>query len=110
MLAGKLRHRVTLLQPVQRGGEVGETITTWSPVAVVWAEIRDLSGREWYEAQQLPEGEVTTDIIIRYRPGVTRLMRVAHGTRMYDVVAVLDRDGHKKMLVLKCKEALQHGS
>lgn len=103
MAAGALRQRVTLLRPVQRGGVVGETLTTWSIVAVVWAQIKDLSGREWYEAQQLPEGDLSTDIIIRYRPDVVRQMRVGHGSRFYDIVAVLDKDSHRKILNLKCR-------
>lgn len=109
MPAGMLRHRVTLLQPVHRPGVIGETLTTWSAVAVVWAEIRELSGREWYEAQQLPEGDVSTDIIIRYRADVTRQMRVVYGSQTYDIVAVLDRDGRKKQLILKCREVTAHG-
>lgn len=105
MGSGALRHRVTLLQLVQRDGALGEVTASWSPVAVVWAQVRDLSGREWYEARQLPEGEVSTEVTIRFRAGVTRTMRVLHGTRTYDIIAVLDRDGGRKFLGLMCREA-----
>lgn len=104
MAAGKLRNRVLLQRLVQRSGVPGETLISWTVIAAIWAEIRDLTGREWYEAQQLPEGDVTTDIIIRYRADVTRQMRVTHGADIYDIVAVLDRDGRREWLTLKCRE------
>lgn len=106
MLIGALRQRVTLLQLVQRDGALGETLSSWSPVAVVWAQVKDLSGREWYEAQQLPEGDVSVEITIRFRAGLTRTMRIQHGAKTYDVIAVLDRDGQKKFLRLMCREVL----
>lgn len=105
-VAGRLRHRVTLQRLEQQRNALGEALDTWVPLASVWAEVRDLSGREWYEARQLPEGDVSTTIIIRHRSDVRRTMRVIFGARVFDIVAVLDKDGRGRMLQLMCREVV----
>lgn len=72
MQAGKLRHRVTLQEPVkEQNPTTGAVINTWRDVATIWAEVYPLSAREFIAAQA-SQGEITTRITIRYRAGVTR--------------------------------------
>lgn len=104
MRAGLLRNRVTLQKLIQERNEIGEAVETWVTVAHVWAEIRALSGREWYEARQLPEGEISTTIVIRFREDIDRTMRILHNARKFNIVSVLDPDGRKKQLQLMCLE------
>ncbi len=71
MQAGKLRHRVTLQEPVKEQNPItGAVINTWRDIATIWAEVAALSAREFIAAQA-SQGEVTTRITIRYREGVT---------------------------------------
>ena len=105
-MIGNFRHRVTLLSLLQQDGALGEVTTSWTPLTQIWAQVKDLSGREWYEARQLPEGEVSTEITVRFRADIGRTMRIQHGTTIYEIVAVLDRDGRRKFLRLMCREAV----
>jgi SPP1 family predicted phage head-tail adaptor len=67
MQAGKLRHRITLQEPVkEQNPTTGAVINTWRDVATLWAEVAPLSAREFIAAQA-SQGEVTTRITIRYR-------------------------------------------
>jgi len=102
--AGELNRRIRLERLIQTRSPLGEVIESWALVAVVWAQVLSLSGREWHEARQLPEGEVSTAITIRYRPDVERTMRVVHGDTVLTIEAVLDKDGRRRMLQLMCRE------
>lgn len=89
MRAGTLRQRVTIQdKSVVRDTYGAETIT-WTEVATVWAAVEPLQGREYLEARQTT-AEVSTRIRIRYRSGITPEMRVEFGTRVYEILAVID--------------------
>lgn len=114
MQAGRLRHRVNIEQPVETQNEIGEPITTWQVFAEnVPAAIEPLSGREFYAAQQ-EQSDVTTRIRIRWRRGVTELMRLVHVTDattspeevdVYDIEAALpDQRTGRRELQLMCKK------
>lgn len=52
MQAGKLRHRVTIQEPVMvQNPETGAVNKTWQDIATVWAEVSPLSAREFIAAQ-----------------------------------------------------------
>ncbi len=104
MNPGDLRHRVTIqrLDPTTRD-EYKAVIPSWGPVVTVWAAVESVSGREAFIAQQVMQ-QSTHRITIRYRSDVTATMRVAHGDRLYDIKAALDRDGRRRWLQLLCEE------
>lgn len=128
MQAGRLRHRITLQVPVAEQDSFGEPITIWQDWAEsVPAAIEPLNGREFYAAQQ-EQSDVTTRIRIRWRPGVTELMRAVHTvvtdpntsppttkTDVYDIEAPLpDQRSGRRELVLMCRlrgaEGFQSGT
>jgi SPP1 family predicted phage head-tail adaptor len=68
----------------------GQPITEWVDIGpAVWADIRDVSGRE-FVAAGAERSEVTTKIYIWRRSDVTAAMRVLRGEVAYAVKAVLD--------------------
>lgn len=113
MQAGRLRHRIDLQFPVDEQDSSGEPITIWQDFATnVPSEIAALQGREFYAAQQ-EQSDVTTRIRIRWRKGVTELMRAVHtvtddtGTQtdIYDIEAALpDQKSGRRELVLMCRK------
>lgn len=103
MRAGQLRHRVTIQAQTTTQDEYGQPVQTWSDVATVWASVEDLSGREFFAAQQIA-AEVTTRVTIRYRAGIEPDMRVIAGGRTLDIRSVQDPDGRRRQLVLMCRE------
>lgn len=103
MNAGALRHRITLQQPIETQDEFGEVVITWQDVASVWAEVADLSGREFFAAMQTVS-EITTRVRLRHRSDVETRWRMVVGARVLDIQAVIDPDGRKRELLLLCRE------
>jgi phage head-tail adaptor, putative, SPP1 family len=103
MRAGELRHRVTFqkrdVDPATGG------LTDWVDYVTVWAKVEDLSRRDYFQAQMLGEASlVTARITIRWRPDINPHMRVRFGGRVFDIKAVLDPDGRRRMLQIMCAE------
>lgn len=110
MQAGKLRHRVTLQEPVKvQNPTTGAVINTWRDVSTIWAEVSPLSAREFIAAQA-SQGEISTRITIRYRPGVTRKHRILFRGAIYNIEGVLpDPKSGREYLTLTCSEGVNDG-
>ena len=102
MQSGKLRHPV-VLQVRTTSRDHGSVIETWGTLASVWAEVRPLEGRELYAAQQV-NAELTTQIRIRFTQNFNTINRVLFGSRVYDVLSVVNPDERNRELVLQCRE------
>lgn len=100
---GKLRHRITIQRQVNEVNDYGAPVTIWKNVATVWADIRPLSGREYFSAQQV-QSEVTTQIWIRYHQGIVPTMRIKFGKRLFAIVSVINAQERNITLQLLCKE------
>lgn len=72
----------------------------------MWAAITDLTGHQ-YVAAGGKQNPVQTQIKIRHRDGVTPSMRVVHGTVVYGIDAVLERDRH--WMILMCTKGVPNG-
>lgn len=104
-LSQRLNKRVTIQQKSTTPDEIGQPIETWTNFVTagdgkVWAEVNDVSGRE-YVAAGANQSAVLTKITIRYRAGVVSSMRVLHGTDTYSIEAALQQ-GPRDMLLM-CK-------
>ena len=105
MRIGTLRRRVSLEKLVKAENEYNELVPTWVEEAKLWAEVEDLRGRDFHIARQVPAGEVTTRVGIRYRPGIDRKKnRIVDGSRILKIEAVLEPEGRRRKLELMCKE------
>lgn len=105
MNIGKLRHRITLLKQVNEVNDYGASVQTWRTVATVWAEVRPLSGREYFSAQQV-QSEVTTQIWLRYIDGIKPSMKVKFANREFEILSVLNTQERDVSLQLMCKETV----
>lgn len=103
MNIGKLRHRITLLRQVNEVNDYGASTQTWKRVATVWADVRPLSGREYFSAQQV-QSEVTTQIWLRHIDGIKPTMKVKFGKREFEILSVLNIQERDVSLQLMCKE------
>jgi SPP1 family predicted phage head-tail adaptor len=95
IVAGKLDRRIALRVATQGADDFGSPVETWADLAVVWAEKRDLRGREFYQANA-DNAEIETVFRIRWRSDVSPLNRIAYDGRDYDIVSVAEigrRDG-----------------
>ena len=103
--AGDLRQYITLLEPtVTMNGNRRET--TWTEHGA-WAGKRDVSAREYFEAQAY-HAEDTITYVIRWRDDVTAGWRVRHHGVTYDISEVNRLGYMEDFMTLKCRSV--HGS
>jgi len=105
MNAGKLRHRLTILSPSEEQGATGDVTTSWLVVAVTWASIEPLSGREIMVAQQ-PVGEATHRVRMRYRAGIGHDYRLQFGERIFEIVSIGNIEERNAEYEILCREAI----
>jgi SPP1 family predicted phage head-tail adaptor len=104
MRAGQLRHQVVLQRrTVTRSAGHAAMAETWTNWQTVWAKIEPLSGRELLQAQQT-QAETTHEIVIRYVSELTPRDRVRFGTRVFEILSIINRDERNEMLTLQCVE------
>jgi SPP1 family predicted phage head-tail adaptor len=103
MNAGRLRHRITIQEPVTARNGYGEAITTWTAVATVWASVEPLSGREYFAAEHV-QSEVTHRVRMRWQSGITPDMRVLFNGRVLKIDAVINYGERRTDLQLMCQE------
>lgn len=106
MRAGDLRHRVTIQKRAapQTQNSAGEITTVWSTVATVWAAVEPQSGTEGLE-QDARVAQVSHLVRIRRRTDVTPAMRALEGTRVLEILGVLDANKPGEMR-LQCREVV----
>ncbi len=107
-MIGKLRHRLKIQAAAPTEDPYGGRSDPWAKpvtVATVWGRIESLRGRERMHAMQL-EDRVTHRVRIRYRDDVTAQQRLVIGSRVFNIRAVIDRDGRRRWLELLCEEGV----
>lgn len=103
VLAGNMRQRIRIEQPVVVPDGLGGGTRSWQTLTTVWAEIHTLSGDERFDAGKLAS-TVTHRITLRWRNDITPEMRVVFGTRIFAIRAVLERDGKRRSVELVTEE------
>jgi len=109
--AGKLRHRVTIESRTdQQDPDYGGITPKWTAVHEnVWAAIEPISGREFI-AGDAKQSQIIARITIRYKADITASHRIVHGTKIYNIEAVLpDKDSGIEFLTLPCSEGVNEG-
>ena len=96
---GALRHRLVLESAARVPDGGGGATRTWTTLAELWAAIDPIKGTESVVAEAVA-GRVLFSIHIRYRTDVTPAMRFRLGTRIFEILAVLDADDRRRFL--KC--------
>jgi len=97
--AGNLRHLIDIQQAIEIKDAYGAVTETWISVGKVRAGIYQLSGREYFAAQQI-NSEINAKLVIRYLGGLTTKMRAVEPgtTRSFDLQAIIDKAGMRREL------------
>lgn len=103
MLAGKLKHRISLQSATTAKNTFGEDVQTWATYATVWAEVTPLNGRELLYAQQA-SSETSYRVSIRYNSSVAPTNRLVWGSKTLEVTAVINVGADNRELELMCRE------
>ena len=106
-LMGEMRQRIALQAKSITKSE-GIPLESWITVATVWAAVSDISGKEYFQAGAM-QSEVTTRIRIRYQTGINSSMRVLYGSRVFQILSVIDKDERHRVIELMCKEVIPGG-
>lgn len=107
MRAGRLRDRVTVQMPIHTRNDFSEEVTTWESGATFAAEVKDLNGKEYFDAKQI-NADISVQVICRYRFGIKPEYRLkTRSGRVLEIVAPpLDKTGKKREMLLLCKEII----
>ena len=106
MKAGRLRHEITIQQVSETKDTYGGVDKSWSTFATVRAEIKPLSGREYFANEQ-QNSTISHKVAIRYLAGVTAKMRVLFGSRTLEIVSPpINFEERNIEMVLMCREVI----
>ncbi len=108
MSAGEFRHRVKLQQRSKTEDDLGQQVLAWSDVAMLWAKVEQLSGRELMTASA-ERAENTARITVRFRPDIVEKMRILYGAIIYDITSVSDIEGRRIRLEIMVKTGVSNG-
>jgi SPP1 family predicted phage head-tail adaptor len=109
--AGTLRNRIVLQSPMISRGVDASEFKQWNDDATVWAMIDTQGGRQFNQARMV-NAELTHEITIRWRSGVSPLMRIRYddpksSARYFDIRSVVNPENEKRhMLLLHCVELI----
>ncbi len=94
MRAGELRDYVEFQRNTPTQGDSGEEIDSWAHFMYAWVKLREVDGDEHLTGLQLR---------MRYAD-VVHTDRVLFGSRIFDIVSVLDTQGRGRELTLELRE------
>lgn len=104
--AGKLRHRLVILEPEEeQDSDTGEITRTWAELATVWGAFEPLSTRERLSAGSVKD-DTSVRMTIRFRDDVLAEMRVLFRERYYEIVGppLADPESGREHLTLMLKQ------
>ena len=111
ILAGRLRHRLTIQKPVISQNDIGEEIIVWTDVQTVWAAIYPVKGSEALRANQIL-AEMDTRINIRNPSFLDELnakWRGIHKNTIYDFVSIANIETGNELIEIMAKSGLNNG-
>jgi SPP1 family predicted phage head-tail adaptor len=104
--AGKLRHRLTILELTsEQDSDTGEMQDTWSELATVWGSFTPFSVRERLTAASVND-QTSVRAVIRYRSDILPEMRISFREKTYEIVGppLPDADSGLEYLTLMLRE------
>ena len=100
MKAGLLRHRVDLQSRIDTVDEIGQPSTSWITTAMLWGDVRYLTGLGALKAGADTSVSKCT-IRLRHRP-LNAGQRIVYGNEVFEIEAVLP-DGKKSFIDAICR-------
>ena len=105
MRAGKLRHQITIQRLTGVRDSSGAETDTWETFKTVWASIEpSTGGAEMFLMGQQFQGVTTARICLRYTAGITPKYRVSFCGRLFDILAVHNKEERSREIELVVKE------
>lgn len=103
MRAGKLKHSITVERYTLTRNDFGEMIEEWSDLFSTRAEIKPLTGKEYF-ASNMQVSEMTHKITFRYSQQVKTSDRVLFDGRYFDITSVANINEANRVIEILTKE------
>ena len=107
-MVGDKRHLLTFETRAEALDVYGEATLTYTTLATVWGKLEAVTARERFESQQ-NRSEVSHKITVRYGSSYAGLKaedRITLGSRVFDIVQPIDREGRTRELEILALERL----
>lgn len=104
--AGKLRHRITLQTATETNVD-GNPVKSWSSVGTFWAFVQPISGSESTTSSKQVQADTTHNVTMRCVAAINSGDRFLFGSRVLQIVSVVNEDELNSVLKIICKET--HG-
>lgn len=103
MNPGKLNRKVEIMELTKVPDGSGGYEDAFLPIKKVWANIKPIYGKEYYEAQQA-QAQISHRITIRYNSVVNRAHIISFDNKLYDIQYLLDIEEEHKFLEIRVLE------
>ena len=107
-MSGSRRHLFTLETRSETLDDYGDAARTYTTLSKAWGKLEAVTSRERSESQQI-KAEVSHRITLRYSADYASLTandRITLGTRVFDIVTPMDKDGRSRELEILALEHL----
>lgn len=104
--SGELKTLIEIQAAIDVRDASGGAEPQWQKLCECYAKWEMTSGNESMSGNQ-PIGVASHLLTIRFRGGLDRKLRVIGQGRTLDVNSVMDPDGRREMLLLRCTEAIR---
>ena len=103
MNPGELRHRITIQILETVVNENGFEVEEWMDFKTLWASIKNLHGREYFEAAAVQK-ENTVKFTIRYFDGIDTSMKILFKDKHYNITSIDNIRYENKFIEIKALE------
>ena len=100
---GTLTDRIQLFGKSSASEDEGGEIAIYTPLATVWARVRQLSARQVF-AEDARGQSVSHSVVLRFLPDLKPGDRVVYRGRTLEIEGVADLNGRRAYLSLQCSE------
>lgn len=105
MNPGDLKCRVVIKKNNKIRNNFGEVTENWEVVAIVWANINPIAGKEFFAADTV-NLNISHRIKMRYREDITPDMRIEYKGRVFTINSIINEYELNTVLQLMCKEVI----
>jgi SPP1 family predicted phage head-tail adaptor len=92
--SGQLRQRVEIQRNTTTKDAKGQPINGWTTIAERWAAVLPASGQFFVASEQI-RNSTSHKIVMRYFDGLTPKDRIKLGSRIFNVLSVIDESSLK---------------
>lgn len=103
---GRLKHKITFQQLGKDKNGYGEIIEKWVDIKTVWAEIKPVSGNQFFAAKQI-NSEISHNVYIRYRADLKPSMRIKYKERVFEILYLMNVNEENWLMQIYCKELIK---